>query len=76
MKKKKTTVSYGPGRIPRFTSPEALGRHLEKVAKGQREAKAKCICEHAREFHTFAPGGESLCDLCGCEKFRPKEREG
>lgn len=31
-----------------------------------------CECDHEKESHTFAPGGESLCDLCPCEGFRKR----
>jgi len=38
-KKRKPPVSYGPGRVPRFTSPEALAKYLERVAKKQEKEK-------------------------------------
>jgi hypothetical protein len=31
--------------------------------------REECTCGHGKEWHTFGPGGESLCDLCGCDKY-------
>jgi hypothetical protein len=41
MTKKKPTVSYGPGRLPPFKSPERLRDYLLKKQKEQAEEKAK-----------------------------------
>lgn len=32
----------------------------------------ECVCGHFEDQHTFAPGGESLCDLCECHDYERK----
>lgn len=48
----------------------------ENCDEPEREAmEAPCDCEHGRDFHTFAPDGESLCDLCPCADYRRAARD-